>query len=184
MNGRLTMLGLTGVLLGVTGCVSPQFEPAHGAVHTSGAGVAVGPFAPVNLRIHPLTHLERDSQGAVFLLAHIQLRDRWSDLCKGVGTVQLFLYKPTGLGGSGQEEQELRWEIDLFDLDQNAIFFDPATQTYRFSLGNLPGWVEQMVPGGDKTATGPGRFRVIARFTTPTPDGGQIVLVDELVVGR
>ncbi len=178
------MMGLVGVLVSVTGCVSPQFEPAHTGVRASGSSVAVGPFAPASLRIHPLTHLERDLDGSVFLLAHIQMRDRWADICKGVGSVQFFLFKPTGLGGSGQEEQELRWEIDLYDLDQNAIFFDPATQTYRFSLGNLPEWVEQMASGGDKTATGPGRFRIIARFTTPTPDGGQAVLVDELVVSR
>jgi len=172
------------MLLCVTGCVSPQFEPAHAGVRASGSGVHVGPFAPVSLRVHPLTHLERNSDGTVFLLTHIQLRDRWSDICKGVGTVQLFLYKPTGLGGSGQETQELQWDINLYDLDQNALFFDPATETYRFSLGQLPEWVEQMVPGGDKTATGPGRFRIVARLTTPTPEGGQAVLVDELVVGR
>lgn len=166
-----------------SGCVQPRYQPVQEVQVLDYAG-KVGPFAPASLRVHPLTHLERDLEGQVFLLTHIQLRDQWSDVCKGVGTMQFYLYKPTGLGGAGQEEQVLRWEISLFDLNQNAVFFDPATQTYRFSLGDLPLWVQQMAPGGDQSATGPGRFRIIARLTTPTPDGGQAVLADELVLDR
>jgi len=177
------MVCLLAPCIGLAGCLQPRFTPARDAQSPVFRG-AVGPFAPASLRVHPLTHLERDAQGEVFLLVHIQLRDRWSDLCKGVGDIQFSLFMPTGLGGSGQEEQVRRWEVDLFSLDANAVFFDPATQTYRFSLGELPDWVQQMAPGGDKTADGPGRFRLIARLTTPTPEGGQTVLVDELVVGR
>lgn len=171
------------VLVSAVGCIGPRFRPATEAQSPVFRG-AVGPFAPASLRVHPLTHLERDADGSVFLLVHVQLRDRWLDICKGVGNIQFSMYMPTGLGGSGQEEQVRRWEVDLYPLDANAVFFDPATQTYRFSLGDLPGWAQQMAPGGDKTAEGPGRFRVLARLTTPTPDGGQAVFVDELVIGR
>lgn len=179
---QVSMVGLVAAAA-LPGCVTPRFRPAADPESPVFRG-AVGPFAPASLRVHPLTHLERDADGSVFLLVHVQLRDRWSDLCKGVGEIQFYMYMPTGLGGAGQEEQVRRWEIDLYALDENALFFDPATQTYRFSLGELPGWAEQMAPGGDRTAAGPGRFRVIARLTTPTPEGGQAVLVDELIVGR
>jgi hypothetical protein len=143
-----------------------------------------GPFAPTIIRVHPLTHLDRDAQGDVVLLVHVQMRDRWTDVCKGVGTMQFFLYQPTGLGGAGQEEQVLRWEVSLDDLDANAVFFDPATQTYRFSLRSLPPWMEQMAPGGDAGSGGPGRFRLLARFATRSAQGGSVVLVDELVISR
>ena len=181
---RVVILCLASVMSGAAGCLAPRFEPAQVSGISNYTG-SVGPFAPVTLRVHPLTHLERDSSGDVFLLVHVQLRDRWLDVCKGVGSIQFQLFEPTGLGGSGQEKQVLRWEgIDLYDLDKNASFYDPATQTYRFSLSDLPDWVQQMAPGGDRSASGSGRFRVMVRLTTPMPDGGQTVLVDELVVGR
>lgn len=144
----------------------------------------VGPFAPASIRVHPLTHLERSDSGEVYLLVHVQMRDRWADICKGTGMMKIYLYRPTGPGGSGQEEQVLRWEIDLSDLNANAVFFDPATQTYRFRLWDLPTWVQQMAPGGDRKAAGPGQFRIIARLTTPTPEGGEVVLADEMLISR
>jgi hypothetical protein len=179
----LSVILLAALAAALPGCLAPRLAPA-GNDQTPVFRGAVGPFAPASLRLHPLTHLERAPDGAVYLLAHIQLRDRWSDICKGVGMVQFSLYMPTGLGGAGQEEQVRRWDIDLYPLDRNAVFFDPATQTYRFSLGDLPDWAQQMAPGGDKDAVGPGRFRIIARLTTPTPEGGQTALVDELELGR
>ncbi|KAA0215167.1 MAG: hypothetical protein DYG94_09740 [Leptolyngbya sp. PLA3] len=157
-----------------------------GAPGASLEGVEVGPFAPASLRVHPLTHLERDPDRGVYLLVHVQLRDRWSDICKGVGVMHLALFQQTGLGGSGQEEQLLQWQVDLSDLEKNAVFFDPATQTYRFSLSGLPDWVKAMAPGteGDQASSGRGKFRVQARLTTVTPEGTETVLVGELVVER
>lgn len=171
------LTGMAACLL--AGCIGLRTaRPSSNA--TIDQSIPVGPFAPAFMQIHPLTHLERNADGTVSLLVHVQLRDRWSDICKGVGTIQFQLHEPTGLGGSGLEMWTQTWEIDLNDLDRNAVFYDPATQTYRFSLQGLPGWIQQMAPGGDRSATGPGRFRIRARLTTPTPDGGQIVLVDDL----
>lgn len=177
------LIGLFLALGGLTGCLKPQYQPVPDVQTLDYAG-KVGPFSPASLRVHPLTHLERDADGQVYLLTHIQLRDRWSDVCKGVGAIQFYLYKPTGLGGAGQEEQVLLWEASLYDLNQNAVFFDPATQTYRFRLSDLPDWVQQMAPGGDPSLIGPGRFRIIVRLTTPTLDGGEAVLADEFVLDR
>lgn len=185
MSARVFQFALL-LTLPLSGCIHPRLTNAPGAVSTPPTfrASAVGPFAPASLRVHPLTHLERALDDQVYLLVHIQLRDRWSDVCKGVGLMQFQLYQPTGLGGSGQEEQILRWEADLNDLERNAVFFDPATQTYRFSLRDLPAWIQQMAPGGDRSAMGPGKFRIQARLTTPTPEGPETVLVGELVVER
>lgn len=167
-----------------SGCLKPQYRSGSGLAAGGVVRVEPGPFAPTMIRVHPLTHLDTNERGEVVLLVHVQMRDRWSDVCKGTGTIQFFLYQPTGLGGAGQEEQVLRWEVSLDDLDANAVFFDPATQTYRFSLRNLPSWVQQMARSGDGATAGPGRFRLLARFATPKPEGGHAVLVDELVISR
>lgn len=159
------------------GCLQSQLRRGSSA---NAPFALAGPFVPASIRVHPLTRVDRSPQGDVVIVAHVQMRDRWSDLCKGVGIMQFFLYRPTGLGGAGQEEQVLRWDIDLYDLDANAVFFDPATQTYRFSLRELPEWVQQMAPGSEAS----GRFRLGARFSTPAPEGGLRVLVDELIVSR
>lgn len=183
--GTLTRLAALAVItpLLLVGCLRPQASGPEPAASLYRDG-PVGPFAPAYLRVHPLTHLDRNIDNTVSLLVHVQLRDRWSDLCKGVGTIQFQLHEPTGLGGAGLEVWTQTWEVDLNDLDKNAVFYDPATQTYRFSLQDLPGWIQQMAPGGDQSATGPGRFRIRARLTTPTPDGGETVLVGDLDVER
>lgn len=174
------MVGL-GVWLGGCALARTNGSVAPGMLRVDSE---VGPFAPASLRVHPLTHLERDPERGVYLLVHVQLHDRWSDICKGVGVMHLALFQPTGLGGAGQEQQLLQWQVDLRDLERNAAFFDPATQTYRFSLSGLPDWVEAMAPGGDRAAKGPGKFRVKARLTTATPEGAEAVLVGELLVER
>lgn len=179
----LAALGTVGLLSG--GCALAR-TTGLATQGVSQEDAEVGPFAPASLRVHPLTHLERDPERGVYLLVHVQLRDRWSDICKGVGVMHLALFQQTGLGGSGQEVQLLQWQVDLWDLEKNAAFFDPATQTYRFSLSGLPGWIEAMAPGagGDRASMGPGKFRVRARLTTATPQGAETVLVGELLVER
>lgn len=181
----LAALGAVGLWAG--GCALAR---TTGSAGVSQVEAEVGPFAPASLRVHPLTHLERDPERGVFLLVHVQLRDRWSDICKGMGVMHLALFQQTGLGGSGQEVQLLQWQVDLWDLEKNAAFFDPATQTYRFSLSGLPDWIQAMAPGaapgagGDRASMGPERFRVQARLTTATPEGAETVLVGELLVER
>ncbi|MCL4220309.1 MAG: hypothetical protein KJZ65_02955 [Phycisphaerales bacterium] len=183
MHRWLRLVALAGLAACIWGCALARTS-GHGGTGPSQAEVPVGPFAPASLWVHPLTHLERDPEGPVYLRVHVQLRDRWSDICKGVGVVHLGLFQPTGLGGSGQENQILQWQVDLWDLERNAAFFDPATQTYRFSLSGLPDWVEAMAPGGDRAAAGPGKFRVQVRLTTATPEGAEAVLVGELLIER
>lgn len=140
-------------------------------------------FAPVRIRVHPLTRLGRDSGGRAMIVCHLEVKDRWGDTVKGAGVLQVTMYR-TGLGAvSGQEEQERRWEVDLRDPEVNASLYDPATRTYRVQLGGLPEWVEQMAPRDEGTG-GAGRLRLRAVFETVGPDGRQAFLRDELLIER
>lgn len=183
MFRRLELIALTTIGIWLGGCALAR-TAGHSSHGASRAEATVGPFAPASLRVHPLTRLERDPERGVFLVVHVQLHDRWSDICKGVGVMHLTMFQPTGLGGSGLESQVARWSVDLWDLDKNAAFFDPATQTYCFRLTGVPEWVEAMAPGSGRTSAEPRKFRIQARLTTATPEGAESVLVGELVVER
>ena len=137
------------------------------------------PFAPASLRIHPLTRVDRDNAGAAWIYCHLELRDAWGDTCKGVGALQLQLYRPVGGRASGLGTQELAWDIDLSDLDKNASFFDPATRTYRFPLQNAPAWVLDVLDPTKRDA----RVRLRAVLTTTDPQGQPRFLQDEYTIG-
>lgn len=130
---------------------------------------ASDPFAPVTLRIYPLTHVERTGAGPARLVCHVEFTDRWYDTVKALGHLDVQLYRAGD--SAGAESQRARWDIDLTDLERNAEWFDPVTRTYRVQL-DLPPWADD----------GPGsNFRLRAVFTPP---GGseQSSLRDELVI--
>ena len=137
------------------------------------------PFAPASLTIHPLTRVDRDVQGVVWIVCHIELKDAWGDTCKGVGKLQVQLYRPVGGRASGLGSQELAWDIDLSDLDKNASFYDPPTRTYRFPLQNAPAWVADVLDPDNHEA----RVRLRAVMTTTGPKGEERFLQDEYTIG-
>ncbi|MBO6512539.1 MAG: hypothetical protein JJ974_01065 [Phycisphaerales bacterium] len=118
--------------------------------------VRPGPFAPSEMRIHPLTHVE--SVGDVKrIVLHMELRDGWGDTVKGIGAMSIQL----GRSGSASIGQSgTRWDIDLRDFETNVSYFDSVTRTYRFVLSGLPDWF---------TADGRGRLRV--QYRTGRTDG-------------
>lgn len=104
-----------------------------------GQAVSAGvphPFAPVVMQVHPLTRIARGEGDTALVVCHLELRDTWGDACKGAGTLSVQLYRGDRTGGTGT--QELRWEIDLSDLERNSKLYDPATRTYRLMLEGLP----------------------------------------------
>lgn len=105
------------------------------------------PFAPVALRVHPLTHVDTASVagGASIVVLHVELRDRWGDTAKGLGKLSVLLYKPGTGVQPGLETQELRWEVPGFeDANTNMGLYDAATRTYRIQL-EAPPWVASTI---------------------------------------
>ena len=141
-------------------------------VRTADGLVLPGPFAPKAMRVHPLTHGELDADGNARVVLHVELKDAWGDTTKGVGRVQVQLWRD----GGGAEEGE-RWAVDLRSLGENASFYDSATRTYRIVLGGLPAWFAAAVR---ERADDAARVRVL--FMTSEVDGTAVVLRDEFVV--
>lgn len=132
----------------------------------------VGPFAPARLRLHPLSHLERDEAGLPKrLVCHAEFQDRWFDSVKACGVMEVQLYR--GSATPGMDEQVARWSVDLTNLEANARWFDPVTRTYRVQL-DLPAWTERATTGS---------MRLRAEYVPQTKEGtAEMRLRDELVV--
>jgi hypothetical protein len=111
-------------------------------VRTADGLVLPGPFAPKAMRVHPLTHGELDADGNARVVLHVELKDAWGDTTKGVGRVQVQLWRD----GGGAEEGE-RWAVDLRSLGENASFYDS-------DVPDRAGRVARVVRGGGARAGG------------------------------
>ena len=129
-------------------------------------------FAPVSLRISPLTRLEPGLDGRPELALYFELQDRWGHGTKAPGVAQIQLYR---VGGVSQGLATLadRWEADLTDPDQNSVLFD-VTGMYRVPLAGLPGWLSSRADG----TGGYERVRIRVFFRTVGPGGETIDLRD------
>src|SRR4051812_24573497 len=87
------------------------------------------PFAPATMHIHGLTRTEKDAQGKLWLICHLELLDAWGDTTKTIGQVRIELLRPQTGPGSGTPE--LSWDVNLSDLKENVALYDAATRTYR-----------------------------------------------------
>ncbi len=159
----------------LSACASRPKSALAGA-HAEGVS---GPFAPAAISIHPLTRVDRDAAGVVWIICHVELRDAWGDTCKGTGKLQVQLYRPVGGRASGLGSQELTWDIDLSDLDRNASFYDPPTRTYRFPLQNAPAWVADVLDPDNHEA----RVRLRAVLNCTGSRGEPRFLQDEYTIG-
>lgn len=122
----------------------------------------IDPFAPVALRLHPLTRFGVDSAGKPTIEARLELVDQWGDGVKALGRVWFGLAPAAGGGigadaatRAGASGPELRWEVDLTNVQENATeYYDHVTRTYLITLGL----------GADGPPRGPATLR--ATFTT------------------
>lgn len=159
--------------------VSSCAQKTRGPVDFFGKGPVVNPFIPALMTIHPLTRVDKDPAGKMWIYCHIEFKDSWGDTVKAAGTLEVQLIRPTGVRGSGQGVQEMVWKVDLSDLEKNASLYDPATRTYRLPLENPPGWLAQ--PGNE--LDGP-KARIKAVFTTPGAKNDTVrKLEDEFALG-
>lgn len=133
-----------------------------------------GPFAPVSLRIHPLTHIETGPTGAPTIICHVEFKDRWHQAVKAAGPLEIQLYRPAGGLQADMDRQDVRWPLPLDDLERNADWYDTVTKTYRFQLDLPPG----LVPPGSKDVV----VRLHAVFEARTPEGGEVTLRDDYMM--
>lgn len=166
------------VAVGLFGCAGGPGPSKAGPVVAAPAGE---PFAPVVVRIHPLTHADAAAPGLpadrCVLVLHFELKDRFGDTVKGLGKLRAELYRPGPAPGA--EKQELSWEFaELANPERNAARFDQATRTYRVPL-SAPRWVAERVarPGGEATWL---KVRVV--FTAIDAAGSERFLEDEFVM--
>jgi hypothetical protein len=94
-------------------------------------------FEPAQLRVHPLTRVTRDPDGAAVLACHIELRDATHQVVKCLGVARVRVR--TGQAATPGDGAARAWELDLRDPLENAQAFDDVvTRTYALRLGSLP----------------------------------------------
>lgn len=168
------------VLLGgaIGGCQIDEGSAALPAVEGAPA------FAPATMRIHPLTHIEKGEQtglpaGQCTVVLHLELKDRFGDSVKGLGTLRLELFKPGAGVSPGIESQALTWDVnDLAEPEGNSRRFDQSTRTYRIPLV-APAWVAAW---GNKDANGATQGWLKLRAVLTTTEGPTRYLEDEFVL--
>lgn len=147
----------------------------------------VAAFAPVALRVHPLTHVDLAPGQDAMVVLHLEMKDAYGDVVKGVGLLRVDLFRP---GGEGEgAEPGVSWEVaDMLEPAANSRRFDVATRTYRVAL-RAPDWVRAWCEaaraqsaGSAGGAGGPGsavEARPLAMrvaFETVRADGTRVVL--------
>lgn len=174
-------------VLGSCQVVSPIRPVIRGDVDPTGRA---WPFAPTELRVYPLTRLDRDERGRPIVVVYLETVDRWGDFSKAIGDLELRLYAGDRAIGSTDDTLELTWPgVRLSDLEENAAWYDPASKMYRFTLGGLNrsgtalGAAESLLARGDpKPPTS--RIRIMAVLRTVGPDGREIFLQDSYTIER
>lgn len=171
LSAALSVLTLGGCTVGDATDVAPAI-------------VGAPAFAPATLRIHPLTHIEKGPQaglaaGQCTVVLHLELKDRFGDSVKGLGTLRVELFKPGAGVSPGIESQALSWDVgDLAEAEGNSRRFDQSTRTYRVPLV-APAWVAEW---GKKDASGASQGFLKLRAVLTTSEGPERYLEDEFVL--
>ncbi len=117
----------------------------------------VDPFAPVRVRIHPLTRWTHDDEGRPAIEARLEFLDRWGHGVKALGVARFDFARAAGAGltpAPGGSEAAVggtlrtRWhEVDMRDPETNSTsLYDAVTRTYVITL-LLESEREMEVPG-------------------------------------
>ncbi|MFI4872747.1 MAG: hypothetical protein ACIARQ_13110 [Phycisphaerales bacterium JB061] len=102
-------------------------------------------FAPVAMRISPLTRLETGTDGKPELAVYFELTDNWGHSTKAPGVAQVQVYRLGGVS-AGLATLADRWEADLTNPARNSALFD-VTRMYRLPLAQLPEWLAERADG-------------------------------------
>lgn len=182
----------------LTACVSDRpvvVQRGSGAAATPAVPGASseGPFAPVAMRIHPLTHIDAPAageRGDTSLVLHMEVRDAYGDLVKGLGKLDVELSRsvtggvlPITVSGSGFEQNPaVTWSAaEMLDPKENSRRFEWDTRTYRVRL-LAPAWVGQWLRDESLRGGAPAKLRVRATLTSGTDTGDRRVLQDVFVL--
>jgi len=160
------------MVTGVCGCSAPPPEVVEPSTAVDVRHAC--PFAPVELRVHPLTHVELDGEGESVIILHVELHDAWGEATKATGDLVITLARGSGGPNPALANPELTWRDDLSDLSRNVRLWDPATRTYRVPLGRLPPWLTPSLEG-------PPAYLDVA-LTTRGRSGEERVLRDTFVL--
>lgn len=185
----LLACALAAAMSALSGCqVARPIRPViRGDVDPTGRA---WPFAATELRLYPLTRLDRDEQGRPVVVVYLESVDRWGDFTKTLGELELRVYAGDRSIVSDPETLELTWPgIKLSNLEENAAWYDPASKMYRFTLGGLSrsprvGAIAETLLSRTEGAATPVRLRVMAALTTVGPDGRELLLQDSYVIER
>ncbi|MEL6739684.1 MAG: hypothetical protein AAFP26_03405 [Planctomycetota bacterium] len=156
VRAMAVVLGVWGVCAG--GCVSGDAR----AVETPGVWRAPGPFVAGEVRVSGLTRLDRRADDEVVLVLHLEVMDQFGDPVKVLGAVDVVL---TPAASAGAARDAVRWSVGFTGARESTSYFDPSSRTYRFVLGDLPGWALALGEADARDA----RLDVVLR--TPAPGG-------------
>lgn len=167
MRPRILLL-LTILAVGISGCSGSRTSSSDQPSRSGPLPAAqIGALMPERIEIHPLTRVATDAAGRPIIICHVELRDRFEQNIKALGTMRVELYGRAATGDDRQNDsvqrptpappgadtptpvqpaqtlrQQLVWDIDLTDPDTNALFYDDLiTRTYTLTLGGVPDWV-------------------------------------------
>jgi hypothetical protein len=155
-------------------------SPGTGSAH---------PFAPATLRIHPLTQIDTDARAAdgtpdprPRLVVFMELKDRFGDTVKALGTFHAELIRPGEGALPAMEQPVMEWdEASFASPEANSGRFDPATRMYRIQLTG-PDWLKTWKSEGKGGPAGWLKLRVV--YSTTNTDGDPVVLEDVYVFQR
>ena len=92
--------------------------------------------------IHPLTRIGTDITGTPAILLHMDIRDRFDQSIKALGTLRAQLVTQGATATGSSDEDGRIWDVDLRNAQVNAIMYDDlVTRTYTVPLGGLPDWL-------------------------------------------
>lgn len=186
-SSHLALLILFALAAAVVGCA--QDRPSRGAPSANGGGGggagAEAPLSAERLAIHPLTRFAADADGNPVIVCHFELRDRFEQAIRALGTARVELFRPGSEFADGSQTQDLIWRTDLSTPEANARQFDDlVTRTYTLSLGGLPDWLLAWRDGEGEGA-GAGAVSPTLRVTFfPGEESAEGQLTDVFRLGR
>ncbi|MHC5114329.1 MAG: hypothetical protein ACYTGP_07865 [Planctomycetota bacterium] len=125
---RVAAIVLVLSVLACGGCETTK-GGVRGASSTHADGSPRWPFWPTDMRIHPLTRIAADADGAETVIeARLELVDEDGHTTKGVGVVTCELIS------RGDDTVVAFWELDLNDRAVNRERYDEVTRTYLIPL--------------------------------------------------
>jgi hypothetical protein len=132
---RLPALILVVAAIGPAGCFDLTGRPRE----LTGSGMDM--FAPVSMRIHPLTRLlpvggarpaATAASRAEQIEIHVEFKDQFGDVGKAVGVLELEV-EDTQLNFLGGDHRVAAWQEDIRTPRENAKYWDAITRSYVFT---------------------------------------------------